>query len=166
MKKDLFLGVFILSLMVFIGAVFWQAQGMPERVASHWNAAGIPNGWMPRAMEIGLFLAFGLGLSLFVPFIAYTFRWFPPDSLNVPNSAYWRAPEHYPEACEIAFRSSLWTGAATALWAAHFHGLIAAANRKAPPMLDAAAITHSSWILIGVLLVWTVYLWRRFSRIP
>ena len=72
-------------------AIYYPA--LPDRVASHFDAGGHPNGWMSRdafAWTISLTYAFlGGGLLL----LAQVLPRFPNSLINLPNKDYWLAPE-------------------------------------------------------------------------
>jgi uncharacterized membrane protein len=44
-------------------------ERLPERMATHFDLAGNPNGWMPRAMGAWFAPVFGLGLWAFIRFL-------------------------------------------------------------------------------------------------
>ncbi|MFA6292865.1 MAG: DUF1648 domain-containing protein, partial [Victivallales bacterium] len=96
--------VFLVSALVFLMSVLLFSQQLPAKVATHFNAAGGADGWMTKDGHVISVLLFGLGISAFLIGICYSIRFFPSSMLNVPNKDYWRAKEHYPEACDFIFR--------------------------------------------------------------
>lgn len=70
----------------------WQLSGvLPERVASHFDAEGRANGWMPREAFLGTYL-FVVAL-IGVVFLAVGFLERVPDSLiNLPRKEFWLDP--------------------------------------------------------------------------
>ena len=85
----------------------WMRQ-LPERPATHFDMQGRPDGWMDRSSHLVFMLLFGLGTPAFVITLCWALRFLPPSLLNVPKPEYWRSPEHYPEACRILLRWSVW----------------------------------------------------------
>jgi hypothetical protein len=166
MKQALPLIVFLAAMIGAALLVQQQAGQLPERVASHFDAHGKADGWMPRAAEVRAILRLVLGTPLVVVALCYAIRFLPSRFLNVPHEAYWRAPENYPRACAIVFRGSLWIGALMALWAAALHALIVAANRQMPPALDNRGIALLTAVFVAGLGGCLFSLFRRFSRIP
>lgn len=85
--------VFWAILAAVIAQAGWQYASLPERVATHFNAAGEPNGWMSRGAHVG----FQIGLLLFIAALMQGLAWLnrrlPIELINVPNRDYWFAPE-------------------------------------------------------------------------
>ncbi len=85
----------------FIGQILYYYPNLPEKMASHFNSLGEPDGWMPKSG----FLIFE-GVILFI--IIATFSLLPlaieqtPNSLiNLPNKDYWLADEKRAETFSI-----------------------------------------------------------------
>lgn len=66
---------------------------LPEKLATHFGDGGVPNGWMPR----DTFAGFYAGMLLFMTSVFLLARWLvqklPDRLINIPNKAYWLAPE-------------------------------------------------------------------------
>ncbi len=163
--KPRFAGIlWLVSLVIFLGALVLTAPLLPERMATHFGTSGVANGWMPRSRHLVLFGFFGLGISSFVVGLLYVVRFFPPGLLNVPHPEYWRSPEHYRKACDGLFHHALWLGTWMVLWGIGIHALIVEANRQAPPHLDGGLMTG---LTIGFLLgvaAWVGRLFWFFNR--
>jgi hypothetical protein len=88
----------------------WLSTVLPEVVASHFDAAGHANGWMPRAWFVrfyvglvffltGMFLVTGLAMS-----------GADPARINLPNKDHWLAPERRQETLAWISDWSRWMG--------------------------------------------------------
>jgi uncharacterized membrane protein len=66
---------------------------LPERVASHFDGAGLPNGWTTRAAFVGVYLGVIAVVSVSFGGIAALVRRVPSSLINLPNKAYWLAPD-------------------------------------------------------------------------
>ncbi|RYD31614.1 MAG: DUF1648 domain-containing protein [Verrucomicrobiaceae bacterium] len=155
----LFLGLAVALASTFLG---WQA--FPEKMASHFNAAGVADGWMNRTSFVAIMLAVGLSIPAFILTLLYCVRFLRPQVLNLPNPAYWMAPENYRRASEILFRSALVFAGGFLLWQAAFLQLIVKANQTQPPALDPAKAFLFTAILLVFSLAWVVALIFRFMR--
>lgn len=158
--------VWLASLGLFLVSLAVLGPMLPDRVATHFAAAGQANGWMPRSEHLQAMALFGLGFPSFFVGLCYVIRFLPPCLLNVPHPEYWRAPEHYREACTFLFQESFWLGTLSSLWVTGMHALIVAANRHGVAHLD----TGWSFVLMAAFLagvaVWIFRLWRHFKRLP
>ena len=87
------LQLYLLLVGFHLGQLVWYAPRLPETVASHFNAAGQPDGWMSRGVLLG-FLA-GLSLFYLAAFfgVAAVVRRTPAAVVSLPNKEYWLAPE-------------------------------------------------------------------------
>jgi uncharacterized membrane protein len=66
---------------------------LPELVASHFDAGGRPNGFMPRGGFFVTIALVGGGTILTTLFTPALLRYVPTQLINVPNRDYWFAPE-------------------------------------------------------------------------
>lgn len=74
----------------------YVSSELPEVMASHFDAFGRPNGFMPRALFFGVFIVIGGGTVAMLLAIPRSLKSVPPSRLNLPNRAYWIAPERLP----------------------------------------------------------------------
>lgn len=66
---------------------------LPEQVASHFNAAGEPDGWSERSVFLSSWII-TLGLmGLFGPAMTWLIHVIPARFLNLPHREFWLAPE-------------------------------------------------------------------------
>jgi uncharacterized membrane protein len=82
-----------ITLLIAVGHGIWAYTILPERVASHWDGAGNPNGYMSRDGFISFYLWLMVGLSTLFGGIGSLVRVTPDDAVNLPNKEYWLAPE-------------------------------------------------------------------------
>jgi uncharacterized membrane protein len=148
---------------VFGMQVWVYRDRLPSRMATHFDFAGRPDGWMSR----DAFFAFYLGMLVFMTAlfcgIGAILRRVPTRMVNVPHREYWLAPER--REATIAYVSAM-TGrlgllVLTFLVAVHelvLRANVAGRNLAAVPM----------WIGLGALLaavaVWLIRFYRRFRR--
>jgi len=122
---------------------------LPDRVASHFDASGRPNGWMSR----DAFTAFTVGFTLFLAGVpAGLARWLPriPDSLiNLPNKAHWLAPGRRAATLRFVGDWLLWQGCATLGLLLFVFGEVHRANQSSTPRLTAIGAP------IAIFLLWT-----------
>ena len=82
---------------------------LPPTVASHFNAAGHPNGWMPRATFVAVYA--GVVALLTVIFaIANVAMRVPGARINLPNREHWLAAERRDSTLAWISAWSYWMG--------------------------------------------------------
>jgi hypothetical protein len=122
------------------GVLFGTVDQLPERIATHFDGSGRPDGWASRGGYVVTMLLFGYGLAAFIIGILYASRFFPDSMVNLPNRGYWLAPARREEAMGVLLDYGLWMGALSIAFCAGMHGLILEANRNQPPALAGATL--------------------------
>jgi uncharacterized membrane protein len=155
----------LVAALLFSAATFAYNYGkLPDRVASHFNAPGHPDGWSTKLQFISASLAV-LALVTLTALPISLLAYFAPSTLiNLPNKEYWLTSEREAETRRTVAQWGLWFTAAT-LWllALLFHQAVAASFRV-PPRLE------SMWWLLAVYLMvvscMVIQLVARFWRKP
>ena len=138
---------------------------LPDRIATHFDAGGRPNGWMSREA----FLRFGV-ISVLAPVsvlyaVALLAGFIPASLVNLPHRDYWLSSERSATTRAI-LRVALFEFAnATFAFVLFVLGSTVAANRATPPHLGFTFFL-GLFAFIAFTLVWTLQLLRRFFRIP
>ena len=137
---------------------------LAEPVATHFDGAGIPNGWMTREAYVIFMAGFGIGLPLLVVGVPRLLpRWFPKRT-KIPNRAYWLAPERRAETQQFLNWHMAWLGNLMVLFAFAIHHLVVMANASRPPRLPHAPLFFIIGCFLAGITVWTVLMWYRFRR--
>jgi uncharacterized membrane protein len=136
---------------------------LPDRLASHFGASGIPNGWMTKSQ---FFVTYAVVLlpALIVEFWAHRRIAKTPDAkLRLPNKEYWLAPEHRAETFAYFESFFAWFGCAFLLVEVSAMGLAMRANFETPPVLPTGPIVSviAGFVLFNVAAV--IMMLRRFS---
>jgi hypothetical protein len=155
---------FVLLEIVVVSFVAATTGQLPDRVASHFGADDLANGWMPRDAYLPFMIGFALVLpAIVVAGIALTPR-LTPRRLNIPHRDYWLAPERRATTYRAITAHAFWLGSLIALFVAGIHYSILVANASAPPRLpDALFWTLLSGFCAGLVL-WTGALYLRFRN--
>lgn len=118
--------------------VQWGVYGtrLPERMASHFDGSGAPNAWSsPTAFFLTL-LAVELVAVVPLLFVGPWLRRQPDSAINLPNKAYWLAPERREQALEKVARALLEFGIMTQLLVLYAVQLALQANLGASATLS------------------------------
>ncbi len=159
-----------LLILLLIGLAFLQASYfaplLPERVASHFDAAGRADGWSSRNGFLTLNLAFVVGMgALFLGLTALLNR-IPNDWINLPHKDYWLAPERRAATFNTINGQMEWLAAATIALLLGITQLTIEANLDAGPNLPGDAF----WLLFGgymaFCVIWLVRLLRTWYARP
>jgi ABC-type Fe3+ transport system permease subunit len=149
----------------FLGYVGLSTGQMPERVASHFNAAGEPDSWMTRAVHLQFMAVFGTAFPVAILVICYLVRFLPDGLINIPHREYWLAPERRLRTVEDLFRHSVWFACLGVGFMGGVHFLVLRANTRHPPHLSVTLLLAVTGCFIVGLLWWIVTLLRHF-RLP
>ncbi len=177
MKSLLFaFGILALAWIFFFVEIFKWYPRLPEHVATHFDWAGHPNGWMSRAAHLKILIALGLGAPVFIAAICYATRFIPAAFVNIPNREYWLAPERRAQTSTKLFRHGILLAAIMTAFITGVHLLIVGANLAVRPGVSPTAaetvyadfVAPASHALIGAFVVaiavWTVALVLEFRR--
>jgi uncharacterized membrane protein len=164
--KSLLLPAIILALLYqcFLGYWAWSRSQLPERVATHFNAHGEPNGWMSRSTHQTFMLVFGLALPLFIVVLSYATRFLPPFLVNVPHRNYWLAPERRRETSNYLVLHSLWLACLAVCFVIGLQFSIVHANNQEPPHLSMPMILAVVVPFLAGTASWVLVLRRHFRR--
>ena len=83
--------LFLLLMLVFAAETLWHYPKLPDLLASHFDGAGRPNGWMPKPMFFGFNAGVMLLMFLIFGVMPRLLRNFPVSLINLPNKDYWLA---------------------------------------------------------------------------
>ena len=164
MNNPLRIAIWLATLTVFLVTLAASSAWLPEQVATHFNGAGEANGWMSRSVHLMAFGAFGVLFPAFFIGLFYSIRFLPPSLLNVPNHEYWRAPEHYPDACRFMFEQSFIVATIASMFVTGVNILVVRSNLPNPPHMPLMPILIVTGLFLVSLLFWTIRLIRFFGK--
>lgn len=161
-SRHLRIGLFVVLLVCFGGSLYVSVPMLPERVATHFNGAGQPDGWMARATHLWCMAAFGVLFPLFLIGVCWGTRFLPAGLVNIPHREHWLAPERRADTVSYMTWHAVWFGCLALGFVIGLHWLIVFSNRRQPVGLPLV------WML-GILVpfltgvaAWVFCLYRRF----
>ena len=158
-------GLFFAILLAAVAQAIYAFPQMPGRMASHFAASGMPNGWMTKEQFFVIYAITFLP-AIFVEFwvgrkVAST----PEARINLPNKQYWLAPERRAETFAYFDGFFAWYGCALLLLLVLVFGLAMRANLSPKPQLASGptltAITAFAIFNVAAIIA----MLRRFSAI-
>ena len=155
--------LFVAVTLLAIGLAVRQNDNLPERVATHFNANGQPNGWMERNHHT----TYQIGTTAFIAVlfiaIALSTPRLPDRFINLPHRDYWLAPSRRAESLAWVEGMMFWLGAALQLFLAFVFREVARANLSAKPELhlNLLWLQVSLFIMVAGLVVTLLFRFRR-----
>lgn len=155
--------------LVLLGFAVWHLAKhyplMPDRMASHFGAGGVPDGWSSKDH---FFLLFGVMLTVMTAMfggLAFLIPALPASTINIPNREYYLSPENRERTYGILVSYMLWFGAATTAFMILVAEETFRANLEPSPRLgDGFLIGLVAYLLLAVL--GTIVLIMRFRKPP
>jgi uncharacterized membrane protein len=96
--------IFALLLMAGAVDVACQYPQLPDRMATHFDAQGHPNGWASRPTFLTLYILLMTFMALIFPGCLALLPILPPSLINMPHREYWLAPERVEYTRELVGR--------------------------------------------------------------
>jgi uncharacterized membrane protein len=131
---------------------------LPERMASHFDGSGTPDGFQSRDGFVALS---GSMLAMTVVIfggLGALFRKIPSKWFNLPNRDYWLAPERREETIDHISGRMEWFGAASLALYLFVIRMVVETNLTPEPALD----SRTMFFVLGLYLLFTVVWIARF----
>lgn len=149
----------------FVLSLIWSASILPLRVATHFNLAGQPDGWLSRSEHLACMFAFGSGFPAFLIGICWSIRFLPAGLINIPHREFWLAPARRAESNAFVFRHSIVLANLALGFVIGLHWIVVWSNQRQPaqlPLLWGCLVSGLFLVAVGG---WILILGRRF-RLP
>jgi len=153
-----------------ITRVVGAAQAVPTAragtMASHFNAAGEPNGQQTIFQFFGtyaLIVVLSAALFLGVPLLMNRM---PNEYINLPNRDYWLAPTRRAQTMADINNRFNWLGVATLAFILVIMQVVLGVNLSANPVLPGLAIWLPLGGYVAFLIWWAARLFDSFGRVP
>lgn len=137
---------------------------LPATVASHFDAAGVPNRFEPKGTFLELYVVLLVFLAAIYLVLPRLLLVMPPQYVNLPNKEYWLAPERREATMEFFLDRFTVFGAGTLVLVMAVFQLGITANLSQQPFPGATAF----WLLGAYALfavIWLGSMVVRFSRV-
>jgi len=164
-RYRLSIGLLVTLFLVFGVSLAVSLPMLPERVATHFDASGAPDGWMSRSGCLIFTSIFGVAFPLFIIGMCHAARYLHASAINIPNRAYWLAEERRLESAEYLFRHSLWMGCLGSAFATGLHWSVVFSNQRDPVRLPMSWVLGTTGLFLAGTVLWVYFLYRRF-RLP
>lgn len=142
--------------------VYYTSGSLPEVVASHFNRAGDPTGFVPRALYLQITLGIVLLPPIFLVLVPRLSLRNPKARINLPNSDYWLAPERREQTVAIIAQQCTHFAVMLLVFLCYAHWLIVRANASVPPTLSSGWILAGLVVFLGLTVRWATRMIGRF----
>ena len=157
--------LFLALIAATLAQLAWYYPRLPARVASHFDAAGQANAFMPKDGFLAIHLVvLGILAVVFLLIPALIGR-LPPSMINLPNKDYWLAPERRAGTFAYIEQFFAWFGCALLLLVVFAMGLAMRANFSDPVQLPTVPIVSAIAAFILFNIAGVIAMHRRFSTI-
>src|SRR4051812_48039734 len=150
--------------LVFLTFVAASQHQLPERLATHFGAAGQPDGWATREQWRSISLIGGTALPLVMVGLFWLVRLFPNWSFNIPRRDYWLGPEQRSTTFAWFVRHGWWLACLELCFFIGLEWVIVRANLVSPPQLVSGPMIFVAGLFVAGMAVWAVQMLRRFHR--
>ena len=147
-----------------IAGVLVTLRRLPPSVASHFDAAGTPNGWSSRLGYALLLVVIGVLLPLGIAALVRGLTARGPALLNIPARDYWTRPDHGKEAVRRVRAYMWWLGCIMAGTALSIHLLVLDAHEHQPPRLSTSGMLLVLGAALGAIGGWAAGWYRLLQR--
>jgi uncharacterized membrane protein len=157
--------LFGLCYVVFLGYLAWTVPQLPQRVATHFGAAGQPDGWMTRSAYVGFIASFSLAGPCLTIAIVFVMRFLPDCTINISHREFWLAPERRNETFAYLQRHAFWFASMFVAFFAGLHFLTVQANMQQPAAsLSMPTLFAMICCFLLVTLIWSLSMRRHFNK--
>lgn len=141
-------------------AILLLGQQLPPTVASHFNAAGVPDSFMPRGEFVTLMVVFGSGLPLAVWGLQLAVL--RGGQAKIPRAEHWLSAAHRRQTIEWLSLHAAIGSAGLCAFLTHTFWLTVGAHQQTPIALPHVAFWASLVVFMAATVAWVVWQQRRF----
>jgi uncharacterized membrane protein len=164
MKSENPTWLFLLLLACAAVFVYASAQELPDPLASHFQASGAANGYLPKTIYVRLMLVLLVGAPGLLVLVTRSALARPNARINLPHSDYWLAPERRAATIAALQAGVMRFGTLLVVFLCYAHWLVVRANRIQPPQLTGSWFVGGLVFFLCAMLLFTWRLLRRFRR--
>jgi hypothetical protein len=153
------------ALLAVCGFLVLSTTGdLPEKVAIHFTAGGLPDNWTTRDHYRLVVLLFLVGLPLLLIWAMAGLPLLTGGQGQIPNHEYWFAQERRRSTASFLLRHACWLGCLTVAVIYGLHVLIVRANAVEPPLLATDRLLTTVLVYFVGIGWWFTSFIRHFQR--
>ena len=165
MNKALNTLVFLAVVFMGVSANWFFTLSLPQKVATHFNFAGKPDGFMTLQNHQSFVILSTICFPLFMVFMVGVLPMWFPSLVNISHRDYWFAPERKIQTLDYLFNMACKLGVLMVFFFVGLNVIIVLANNSNPVLMPKRPFfVVMALFLIGVLL-WVVMLFLKFRKV-
>jgi hypothetical protein len=137
---------------------------MPPFVASHFEASGLPNGFMPRDVYVCFMLLFVIGLPVLMVYLTWHRMGRPGVSINLPNREHWLAPVRRDDTIAYLKERVMQFGILLLAFLSFGHWRVVRANLAHPVALNQNWFIGGAAVFLVAMAIWLKRLLGHFRK--
>jgi len=142
----------------------YHRQRLPDVVASHFNASGVADSWMPKDSHVLLAQGLFIFLTAMFCFMGWIMARIPAKWVNLPNKDHWFAAEREADTRRHLSGWGYGFGAVVNLFLIFAFHLVYRANLSDPVALDSTAMIMGLVVFLLLTLGEVIALLLRYGR--
>lgn len=161
-QKYIYLSLFVLMTLA-IYFVTSSSTNLPPQMASHFNAAGIADGFMSKESYTYTMLAVVVGVPGLLALMPLVLGKLPPSLINIPHREYWLASDKQASTFQTL---KVWMGVLACfhlIFLSYIHWLVVQANQQQPPAMPAPDLYLGLIFFLLLIGIWSMLLLRQFK---
>jgi uncharacterized membrane protein len=159
----------LLFAVLAVGAAFHFSSlyaQLPDVMASHFNARGVPNGWQTKSAFFSVLAGVSVLAAVVVFGIPILITALPPEFINLPNKRYWLAPERRAETMGFLNGYFAWFGCALFTVILITINFAIQANLHPEQRPDVTPMFFVLAAFVGFAILGTIRIFKRFGPPP
>ncbi len=165
MNKALNTLVFLAVVFMGVSANWFFTLSLPQKVATHFNFAGKPDGFMTLQNHQSFIILSTICFPLFMVFMVGVLPMWFPSLVNISHRDYWFAPERKTQTLDYLFNMACKLGVLMVFFFVGLNVIIVLANNSNPVLMPKLPFfVVMALFFIGVFL-WAVMLFLKFRKV-
>jgi hypothetical protein len=156
--------IFGLLLIAYVILLAGTVSMLPQRIATHFDGGGHPNGWMSRSSAVVFQGVIGLIIPLTFAAAFSLLRFVPPQGISFPNREFWFAPERRGETCSFLSRQGFWFASLLVVLQGIVWYQVIEANAQTIPRLSSSWFWVTFGLFGAALIIWALRLFSHFRK--